>query len=624
MTDFVFRFEAIALLPFTASIVSLCLAVYLLIKGRKSKLLYSSICILALFFIWDIGQTIELISATVQAKSFALRIEYTGAYFLGASSLKFWFHYTERNIKSRTIALLYLPSVIIYILIQYNANHKAFYFISEPDRVEYGWLLVLFEMTSFAYIIAGICLLTAYYIKQPLNIKKQVRLILFAFLIPVAVLLLLDLHIVIDNIMYRKDLRARLDLTPSSFTLSLFFVTIAIWKYRFLDLMPIAVKEIVDKLKEAVMICDGNNRIVDFNKAFLNSIPGSGCIKRYNDVGTFTGLIRSHLHRPEEHNIINEIEKTPAGSVTGELNIDEPQQKCFIVHINPLIRRNSEYIGKVVSLSDVTEYKQLLNKLQTKNSELQSKNNELLTKRECLLIANEQLKEYSSTVETLSAAKERNRLALEVHDTIGYKMTVLKTLLEVGRIACRNDPLLAELKLAEAAAAVKTGLSELKHSVSGLLPQKIENNNPIDALKELIADFGLSGVKVRFEADGDDFSKCYRYFDEIYRICKEALTNSLRHGMADHVSISMKCANNILRINISDNGCGCRELKKSMGISGMEERVKSLHGSIFYRSEMDVGFGIFVEIPLEGRKKDDQSNTCRRSGNCTGRHQIYH
>ncbi|TCL70734.1 histidine kinase/DNA gyrase B/HSP90-like ATPase [Hydrogenispora ethanolica] len=68
----------------------------------------------------------------------------------------------------------------------------------------------------------------------------------------------------------------------------------------------------------------------------------------------------------------------------------------------------------------------------------------------------------------------------------------------------------------------------------------------------------------------------------LYKICQEALTNAVRHGEARNVTIILKEAGRLIRLIIIDDGHGCREIKKGAGLSGMEQRVKTLNGEILF------------------------------------------
>jgi signal transduction histidine kinase len=88
------------------------------------------------------------------------------------------------------------------------------------------------------------------------------------------------------------------------------------------------------------------------------------------------------------------------------------------------------------------------------------------------------------------------------------------------------------------------------------------------------------------------------YKNTIYRICQEALTNSLRHGKATNVSIILRLSDDMISLYIIDDGVGCKNIKKSIGLSNMENRVMELGGKISFGSDGEKGFNINVDFPL--------------------------
>jgi signal transduction histidine kinase len=108
-----------------------------------------------------------------------------------------------------------------------------------------------------------------------------------------------------------------------------------------------------------------------------------------------------------------------------------------------------DYIGKIITLYNITEYKKLVIEVETKNHELK--------------LANIQLKEHANAVKELAVARERNRLAGDVHDSVGHTMTVLISLIGVCSIACDKDIGTVKQKLNEMMDAALKGHSQLKN-----------------------------------------------------------------------------------------------------------------------------------------------------------------
>ena len=219
-----------------------------------------------------------------------------------------------------------------------------------------------------------------------------------------------------------------------------------------------------------------------------------------------------------------------------------------------------------------------------------------------LTVINEQLKQHAATIEELAVVKERNRLASEVHDTLGHTMTSIKALLDLSLIKLNNGSL-DDVRnvIKDAHEFTKEGMGELRRSILGLSSSGLESNSIIDAIKSLIIKFESLGVHIDFSVDEPEQyrKKNISFSATVYRLCQEALTNSIRHGKAKNISIIIQTNNEIVRISIIDDGCGCKDLNKGFGLSGMEQRVKNLNGKILFGSDGVRGFNMFVEIPVK-------------------------
>src|SRR5579859_2818587 len=104
-----------------------------------------------------------------------------------------------------------------------------------------------------------------------------------------------------------------------------------------------------------------------------------------------------------------------------------------------------------------------------------------------LAAANSQLQEYSAQVEELSAVRERNRIAREIHDTLGHALTLLAVQLETApQLEARGDPRLHE-KLLEPRQVTKACLRDVRHSVDALRPDDTSAGTLQEQLRRLAA-----------------------------------------------------------------------------------------------------------------------------------------
>ena len=561
------------MLLMSAVVFSLILIVYTWLRGKKSATLNSYLYFQTILIIWSFCQILRVFSTNLSTEWLEVRIEYFAICYIGLCWLFFCLRYTESKfVNSRlNIVLLFVLPTICYISVLTNQYHHLFFSKYDLRFNKPAIIFWIHTIESYSYCMLGTILLIGYSFKQFGYIRKQIILLVLGALIP----FLFNLAL-ISNI-----INPGFDVTPLSFTISLLLYAVAIFKYKLLNTEAIALRKIVDNMKESILVVDNFNRIKDFNNAFGNAFFEYGIFQIGDEINTVVKKLGENIGNSDESLwLIEAIADIKIIRISGELNLVKPNKRCFTVNIQP-IPSNKEIIGRVISFNDITDYKNLWDELHAKNIELSTKN--------------EQLEKYAKTIEELAVANERNRFARDVHDTLGQTMTLLITLLQIIKNECRSNLNKAETRLDEALKIASDGLTEVRRSLIGLAPENIDSLKNV--LQSLAENFRTSGMKIDLTIDESMKEHDLIFAGVIYRICQEALTNSLRHGKADHVVITLMFGDKYLYLGINDNGIGCKNLIKGFGLCGMEQRVMNLGGVISYNHH-NSGFGILVEIPL--------------------------
>ena len=214
-----------------------------------------------------------------------------------------------------------------------------------------------------------------------------------------------------------------------------------------------------------------------------------------------------------------------------------------------------------------------------------------------LNVLNIQLQEYASLQEKMGETKERNRLAREIHDTLGHTLTGLSVGIDAAMMILDVDSEATKKQLSVLSQTARQGLKDVRRSVEKLRPDALERYSLQEAMQKMIFDFEMvSQVKINFVCHLKSLSFNKDEEEVIYRIIQEGLTNALRHGHAKHVFISFAMEGNMLVIIIEDDGIGCKEVEFGFGLHHMEERIAALQGKI--RAYGYDGFVIIAEIPI--------------------------
>ena len=231
---------------------------------------------------------------------------------------------------------------------------------------------------------------------------------------------------------------------------------------------------------------------------------------------------------------------------------------------------------------------------------VQSKHHE----KERIAILNQQLEEanvrlraYALEAERTAETRERNRLAREIHDTLGHTLTGIAAGLDACIVLVDAAPAVVKKQLEKIRETARHGIVDVRRSVKKLRPDDLEKLPLQQAIKKVIAEFSASsGVEIQLVELG--WPEKLREDEEevIYRIVQEGITNARRHGKAAKVTVTCGLEPGRFYIIIADNGEGCAETKQGFGLRHMEERLELLHGRLRYWS--DKGFTLEATIPM--------------------------
>ena len=211
--------------------------------------------------------------------------------------------------------------------------------------------------------------------------------------------------------------------------------------------------------------------------------------------------------------------------------------------------------------------------------------------------ANSKLEEYAEESARMAETRERNRLAREIHDTLGHSLTGIITGIEACIMLMDIAPDATKEQLRAIAEVARTGIIDVRQSVKALHPDALETMDLENALRKLIDSTTRStGVEItsRFEGDLNNFNQDEE--DVAYRVVQESITNAIRHGKATRIHVEITRAGSNLHILVKDNGIGCEDIKPGFGLHHMKERVEMLGGDLDYIS--GDGFEVLARIPI--------------------------
>lgn len=199
-----------------------------------------------------------------------------------------------------------------------------------------------------------------------------------------------------------------------------------------------------------------------------------------------------------------------------------------------------------------------------------------------------------------SQERERSRLAMELHDSLGQSLVVIRNRALLGISKGKDDGAMLE-QLREISDASATALQETREIAHTLHPYQIEALGLTTALHSLIDKFASSS-EIDFDVDIDpkpiDIS--HDIAIAVYRIAQEWLTNVVKHSLADKVSVVLHMEGTKLALDITDNGVGFdpQTVTKGLGLKGIEERARMIGAVVDTISTPGAGAGIKLIVDL--------------------------
>lgn len=176
---------------------------------------------------------------------------------------------------------------------------------------------------------------------------------------------------------------------------------------------------------------------------------------------------------------------------------------------------------------------------------------------------NNQLKDYAAMQKQMGEIEERNRIAREIHDTLGHTMTGLSAGIDacIALIDYSVDETKKQLNIISGVA--RQGLKDVRRSMKKLRPDTLERESLESAIEKLITEMmSTSKVSIEFQSFLPSLVFEDDEEDTIYRIVQEGITNAIRHGHASRIFINFKKVDIWLVIRIRDNGIGCKDIHK--------------------------------------------------------------
>jgi signal transduction histidine kinase len=206
---------------------------------------------------------------------------------------------------------------------------------------------------------------------------------------------------------------------------------------------------------------------------------------------------------------------------------------------------------------------------------------------------------------------ERERMALEIHDTLAQGFTSIVMLAQAAAVGIEQDPDLARQRLGTIEDVARENLAEARALVAAFSPVGLENSTLPAAVGRLTERFAAeTGLDIELDVDFDlsDGAPRLRRDQEVVllRAVQEALTNVRRHAQASRIIVRLLVDADGARVEVRDDGVGFAPVlpgapQPGYGLAGMRGRVADLGGDLDVASSPGAGTRVVVQVPAAGR-----------------------
>jgi signal transduction histidine kinase len=211
--------------------------------------------------------------------------------------------------------------------------------------------------------------------------------------------------------------------------------------------------------------------------------------------------------------------------------------------------------------------------------------------------ANQKLREYAAQVEEMATIQERNRLAREIHDGLGHYLTAINIQIKAAQAFVEQDPPQAKLALGNAQNLAQEALADVRRSISELRSDPSTGSPLPDRLLALLEDTRSSGLQAELSVEGSQIPLSPQADFTLFRVAQEGLTNVRKHASASQVGLRLVYTERMVRLAVCDNGIGTLQTSGGFGLTGLEERVQLIGGTLKVETAPGQGFTLEVEIP---------------------------
>ncbi|MBH5319988.1 sensor histidine kinase [Paenibacillus sp. GSMTC-2017] len=205
----------------------------------------------------------------------------------------------------------------------------------------------------------------------------------------------------------------------------------------------------------------------------------------------------------------------------------------------------------------------------------------------------DQLEDANKRISELVKLEERQRIARDLHDTIGQKLSLIGLKSDLASKLIHKNPDKAQSEILDVQQTARTALKEVREMVTNMRGIRLD-----DEMHRVVQILGVAEMELTIEGD-PKLTNTTLLTENVLSMClKEAVTNVVRHSRAKKCCIAISSTSSELTLSVRDDGVGMNVSPgyyRGNGLRGMKERLEFVNGSLEILSES--GTEMIIKVP---------------------------
>ncbi|THF75702.1 sensor histidine kinase [Cohnella fermenti] len=205
-----------------------------------------------------------------------------------------------------------------------------------------------------------------------------------------------------------------------------------------------------------------------------------------------------------------------------------------------------------------------------------------------------QLEHANKRISELVVMEERQRIARDLHDTLGQKLSLIGLKSDLASKLTVADPLRAKKEMKDVQQTARVALKEVRELVTQMRGTRLEEE--LHHVRQIL---GAAQIEAAIDAPPAETGATLLTENVLSMCLKEAVTNVVKHSGAERCEVLIERNSSGLTVTVRDDGVGLRgvsePLARGNGIRGIKERLEFVNGSLQLRSER--GLTIVMHVP---------------------------